>query len=150
MIWIIVVHVHETTFALPMENSPAWLNYLKNFIPTVLFYGGGLAVDTFLVLSGMLVAMSILRELDKKRRFNPLILYLHRYIRITAPLAALILFVVSFAVYMGEGVYWKVQMESLMEPCMTNWWATLLHIQNYVDPGNMVSILNPLRIQFQA
>ncbi|KXJ72976.1 hypothetical protein RP20_CCG016825 [Aedes albopictus] len=137
MIWIIVVHVHETTFALPMENSPAWLNYLKNFIPTVLFYGGGLAVDTFLVLSGMLVAMSILRELDKKRRFNPLMLYLHRYIRITAPLAALILFVVSFAVYMGEGVYWKVQMESLMEPCMTNWWAALLHIQNYVDPGNM-------------
>lgn len=121
-----------------MENTPTWLGYLEKFIPTVLFYGGGLAVDTFLVLSGMLVAMSMLRELDKEGKFNPLMLYLHRYIRITAPLAALILFAVSFAIYMGEGVYWKAQMDSLKQPCLTNWWAALLHIQNYVDPANMV------------
>ncbi|KXJ74409.1 hypothetical protein RP20_CCG013733 [Aedes albopictus] len=137
MIWIIVLHVHDMSNTVPWENDPARVEYLRGFWASLLHYSGMLAVDTFLVLSGMLVAMSMLRELDKKGKINPLMLYLHRYIRITAPLAALILFVVSFAVYMGEGVFWKVNFDFLKSGCLENWWAALLHIQNYVDPQNM-------------
>ncbi|KXJ73198.1 hypothetical protein RP20_CCG016320 [Aedes albopictus] len=137
MIWIIVLHVHDMANTKPWENDPARVEYLRGFWASLLHYSGMLAVDTFLVLSGMLVAMSMLRELDKKGKINPLMLYLHRYIRITAPLAPLILFVVSFAVYMGEGVFWKVNFDFLKSGCLENWWAALLHIQNYVDPQNM-------------
>ncbi|XP_062544956.1 LOW QUALITY PROTEIN: nose resistant to fluoxetine protein 6-like [Armigeres subalbatus] len=137
MIWIIVLHVHDMSNTVPWENNPAREEYLRSFVASVLHYSGMLAVDTFFVLSGMLVAMSMLRELDKKGKINPLMLYLHRYIRITAPLAALILFVVSFAAYMGEGVFWKANIEFLKQGCVANWWSALLHIQNYVDPQNM-------------
>ncbi|XP_062544983.1 nose resistant to fluoxetine protein 6-like [Armigeres subalbatus] len=137
MIWIILVHIHELLFVVLWENNPTLWKYIGGFVPSVLHFTGYLAVDTFLVLSGMLVAMSMLRELDKKGKINPLMLYLHRYIRITAPYAAMILFVVSFAKYMGEGVLWKVHMEGFKESCMTNWWAALLHVQNYVYPNSM-------------
>ncbi|KXJ73197.1 hypothetical protein RP20_CCG016319 [Aedes albopictus] len=137
MIWIIIVHIHEFLLVALWKNSPTMWKYIRSFVPSVLHFTGYLAVDTFLVLSGMLVAMSMLRELDKKGKINPLMLYLHRYIRITAPYAAMILFVVSFAQYMGEGVLWKVHMNGFKQSCVTNWWAALLHIQNYVAPNEM-------------
>lgn len=139
MIWIIVVHIHEFLLVVLWKNNPTVWKYIGTFVPSVLHFTGYLAVDTFLVLSGMLVAMSMLRELDKKGKINPLKLYFHRYIRITAPLAAMILFVVSFAGYMGEGVLWKVHMDGFKQSCVTNWWAALLHVQNYVAKNDMVS-----------
>ncbi|XP_065094529.1 nose resistant to fluoxetine protein 6-like [Ochlerotatus camptorhynchus] len=137
MIWIIVLHIHDTLNLVLWENAPTQLGYIRGFTPSLLYFSGMLAVDTFLVLSGMLVAMSMLRGLDKNGKINPLKLYLHRYIRITGPFAALILFVVSFASYMGEGVLWKPILGDLKQACEKNWWAALLYIQNYVDPGNM-------------
>ena len=39
-------------------------------------------VDTFFLMSGLLVAMSLLRQLDRNRgKFNLFRFYLHRYIR---------------------------------------------------------------------
>ncbi|XP_055600177.1 nose resistant to fluoxetine protein 6-like [Uranotaenia lowii] len=137
MIWVIVVHVHESMGSIPVDNSPARLNYMVSFVSSTLWMTGYLAVDTFLALSGMLVAMSMLRELDKKQKFNPLMLYLHRYIRITAPLAALVLITVSFTTYMGEGILWKPVMDRLQDTCLKYWWSTLLHVQNYVNPDDM-------------
>ncbi|XP_058811134.1 nose resistant to fluoxetine protein 6-like [Topomyia yanbarensis] len=137
MIWIIVVHIHESISPVPVNNNPARMSYLSSFGSVVMFGMGYLAVDTFLALSGMLVAWNLLKELDKKGKINPLMLYLHRYIRITAPLAALILFVVSFAKYMGEGILWKTILDVSDETCSQYWWSALLHIQNYVNPRNM-------------
>ncbi|XP_058814383.1 nose resistant to fluoxetine protein 6-like [Topomyia yanbarensis] len=136
MIWIIVVHCHESITVVPVKNDPVRMSYLSSFGSVVMFGMGYLAVDTFLALSGMLVAWNLLKELDKKGTINPLMLYLHRYIRITAPFAALILFVVSFAKYMGEGILWKTILDGNAETCSQYWWSALLHIQNYVNPRN--------------
>ncbi|XP_055551537.1 nose resistant to fluoxetine protein 6-like [Wyeomyia smithii] len=137
MIWIIVVHIHESIVPVPMNNPEARNDYLDSFGSVLIFGMGYLAVDTFLALSGMLVAWNILKELDKKGKINPLMLYLHRYIRITAPFAALVLFVVSFSKYMGEGLLWKSIIERNAEICSQYWWSALLHIQNYVNPRSM-------------
>ena len=41
-----------------------------------------LAVDTFLLMSGLLVTCSLLRDLDRNRgRFNVFLFYFHRYMR---------------------------------------------------------------------
>jgi peptidoglycan/LPS O-acetylase OafA/YrhL len=43
------------------------------------------SVDSFLVLSGLLVAYTLLKELDRsKGRFNVLLFYVHRYLRYTS------------------------------------------------------------------
>lgn len=41
------------------------------------------AVDTFLLMSGLLVSYGLIKQLDdNKGRFNPIKLYLHRYLRL--------------------------------------------------------------------
>ncbi|EDS30955.1 conserved hypothetical protein [Culex quinquefasciatus] len=137
MLWIIIVHIHESIIHVPIENAPGRMDYMGTFGSSILFTSGYLAVDTFLALSGMLVAFNILNELDKNGKINPLKMYLHRYIRITGPYAALILFGVSFAKYMGEGLLWNPIMEHHEASCSKYWWSALLYIQNYVNPTNM-------------
>ncbi|XP_001849838.2 nose resistant to fluoxetine protein 6 [Culex quinquefasciatus] len=137
MIWIIVHHVHETSVSYPVSNPQTRLDYLFSFVSSATANSGSLAVDAFLAMGGMLVSITMLRELDKAGKINPLMLYLRRYIRLTAPYAALILFVVSFPMYMGDGPLWKSTMTSLQRGCLENWWSALLHIQNYVNPRNM-------------
>lgn len=139
MLWIIIVHIHESIIHVPIENAPGRMDYMGTFGSSILFTSGYLAVDTFLALSGMLVAFNILNELDKNGKINPLKMYLHRYIRITGPYAALILFGVSFAKYMGEGLLWNPIMDHHEASCSKYWWSALLYIQNYVNPTNMVS-----------
>lgn len=50
------------------------------------FHGGvtmaTVAVDTFFLMSGLLVSYLLLRELDRnKGRFNVILFYVHRYLR---------------------------------------------------------------------
>ncbi|XP_055613193.1 nose resistant to fluoxetine protein 6-like [Uranotaenia lowii] len=140
MIWIIVVHVHETGLEIPVDNATARVMHMASFFSSAIWLTGYFAVDTFLALGGMLAAMSILRELDKRRTINLPMLYLHRYIRITAPLAALVLMSVSFIKYIGEGVMWKAVIDPTQEVCLKYWWSVLLHIQNYVNTENMCHV----------
>lgn len=60
-------------------------------------YGFFVAVDTFFVLSGMLLCINFLKERDLGKPFNVFTFYLKRYIRLTPPLAAAMLFGVVFA-----------------------------------------------------
>ena len=42
---------------------------------------GTVTVDTFFVMGGALVAYNLLRELDKSKKINVFMLYIHRYLR---------------------------------------------------------------------
>ncbi|XP_065079915.1 nose resistant to fluoxetine protein 6-like [Ochlerotatus camptorhynchus] len=137
MIWIIIYHVQDTLPKVPVINRSSRSAFLEGPASTVMLHSGAFAVDTFFVLSGMLVAWNMLKELDKKGRINLFQFYLQRYIRITVPLAVLVLFVTSFAVYVGEGPQWKPSLFKMQDTCSKYWWSTLLHIQNYVNPGNI-------------
>jgi len=46
------------------------------------FTRGGMAVDTFFVMGGLLVSLSLLRELKRNNgRFNVYSFYFHRFLR---------------------------------------------------------------------
>lgn len=66
-------------------------------------------------------------------------MYLHRYLRLTPVFAFLILLVVSLFRHIGSGPYSTVDYNSNAIPCMKYWWSALLHIQNYVNPQEIVS-----------
>lgn len=98
-----------------------------------------MAVDTFFVMTGMLLTRSLLIQIEKGRLNIPK-LYLHRYLRITPVLAFLILISLSIMKYFGETpLYSQVYHNIFKRRCEKNWWAALLHIQNYYDPLNYVS-----------
>ena len=51
------------------------------------------AVDTFLLMSGLLVSYLFLHELDRiNGRFNIVLFYLHRYLRLTAVYVFILIF----------------------------------------------------------
>jgi peptidoglycan/LPS O-acetylase OafA/YrhL len=87
-------------------------------------------VDTFFFLSGFLVCLTLLRQLDRNDgRFNPLLFYLHRYLRLTPALAAVILLQASLFRRVGDGPLWFT-IEEAAEDCRANWWKNLLYIGN--------------------
>lgn len=64
-------------------------------------------------------------------------MYLHRYLRMTPLLGVYILSSMSLFRFLGNGPVWPISVEFLSENCKQYWWTTLLHIQNYVNPGTI-------------
>uniref|UniRef100_A0A182P5T9 Nose resistant-to-fluoxetine protein N-terminal domain-containing protein n=1 Tax=Anopheles epiroticus TaxID=199890 RepID=A0A182P5T9_9DIPT len=132
MLWIIVNHVHDSTYIIPTVNIPVRQEYADSYFGVLLHRLGAKAVDIFLMLSGMLVSLKMLRELERTKRLNVAELWLHRYVRLTPAYAALILFGASFVELLGEGVLYKLVSEDLLLACHKSWWSGLLYVQNYV------------------
>lgn len=80
-----------------------------------------------------MVTTSTLNALDRKTLNIPRMI-LHRYLRYTPALAALILFNVTFYGMLCDG---PLITRGLKEKCIRNWWSALLHIQNYANPKSI-------------
>lgn len=126
-----------------------------------------IAVDTFFVMGGLLVARSALQHIERwapnctqrihlisifsrnpfRGTFNIPKMYLHRYLRTIPVLGILILIIVSILKFFGSGPYFRfVSTAALTSQCDQYWWAALLHIQNYYNPMEAVMTLNHFRI----
>ncbi|XP_069694766.1 nose resistant to fluoxetine protein 6-like [Periplaneta americana] len=132
MCWIVLGHHY---FLIKDVSAPAinivfinrWVRSWEN-MPLVNFV---MAVDTFLLLSGLLVAYVFLKQMRRPdAHFNIPLHYLHRYIRLTPVLAALMLIQLSLMDHLGSGPIWGTNVYQT-ELCRRNWWAALLYIQNY-------------------
>lgn len=75
-----------------------------------------------------------LRDLDKsKGSINYPFKIVKRYFRVIPSLMASILFILTMMKYLGTGPIWSYVISGRMNPCWTNWWKTLLFIQNYTE-----------------
>ncbi|XP_058117415.1 O-acyltransferase like protein-like [Anopheles ziemanni] len=137
MLWIIVNHVHDSALGIPTFNIPVRQEYTESYFGALFHRLGGKAVDIFLMLSGMLVSMKMLRELERTKRLNVWELWVHRIVRLTPAYAALILFGIAFVEWVGEGVLAKLVSEELIAACNKSWWSALLYVQNYAHHSSM-------------
>lgn len=64
-------------------------------------------------------------------------LYVYRYLTNTPTVAFCVIFIIAFSAYVKSGA--MLLSEIMANNCKTYWWSTLLHIQNYVNPHDMVS-----------
>lgn len=71
-------------------------------------------------------------------------MYANRYIRITTALAPIILFTVTFLRLSGSGPEWTARTNQIIGFCDKYWWSALLHVQNYVNPFEVVGIATGL------
>lgn len=86
-----------------------------------------MVVDTFFLVSGLLVSYLLLRELDRnKGKFNVGLFYLHRYLRLTPVYALLLGFVATLIVYVGTGPNWYT-VGLVSDGCRAVWWRNLLY-----------------------
>ncbi|CRK88312.1 CLUMA_CG002091, isoform A [Clunio marinus] len=132
LFWIILGHRFEYQRLFPNANTVTFLEHYDHFY-IALHTAFNIAVDTFFVMGSLLATTSILNALDK-RRLNIPRLILHRYLRYTPVLAALVLFTASLSRFFITGPFGE---DIEVVNCQNYWWSTLLHIQNYVNPTQL-------------
>ncbi|XP_059473381.1 O-acyltransferase like protein-like [Neocloeon triangulifer] len=139
--WVVLGHRYEIfAMAMPFMNSFQIYTLPQEFssmpIINALF-----SVDTFFVLSGFLVTYICCTDAVKGRKFNIIQYYVYRYLRLTAPVAFMILFIAFIMYHLGNGPQWNVLFWSQSQTCKDRWWTTLLYINNVVDYPSMSTCL---------
>ncbi|KAJ8954786.1 hypothetical protein NQ318_014897 [Aromia moschata] len=104
-----------------------------------LFFHGDLFVDSFFILSGLLVTYCLLVQYDK-RFINPGLLIFLRYVRLTPVYAFAIFYYATLFNYSGFGPMWKIIVSAEVQDCRENWWTNLLYISNYVNTEHMCMV----------
>ncbi|VEN59111.1 unnamed protein product [Callosobruchus maculatus] len=135
MMWIILGHLYGIVVMMPKEN---FLDFIKvhESIEGAFPIAANLAVDTFFVVGGLLVSYVFLTLEDMRININFFWFYLHRFMRLTPSLLALIIFCVTLMDRIAYGPFWTLAVYKIKNTCIKNWWSTLLYVQNYVNPTN--------------
>ncbi|XP_026326316.1 nose resistant to fluoxetine protein 6-like [Hyposmocoma kahamanoa] len=92
------------------------------------------SVDTFFMLSGLLVVYTFVGKVSGMKLIKNLhLFYLNRYLRMFPVLAATILLQVGVLHYVYDGAQWhRVALQT--DYCRSSWWLTLLYVQNFFPP----------------
>ncbi|CAG9762434.1 unnamed protein product [Ceutorhynchus assimilis] len=130
--YVIIGHRYLMMMFFPVINSLHIMEWIL-FVRSTAITGGTLCVDSFFMISGMLVSLGFFEE-TSKRKMNWFMFYFHRYMRITPPLALVVLWYCTLMQHFGSGPLWNDMLEVIQKPCQDYWWATIMHIQNYVHP----------------
>ncbi|XP_049868301.1 nose resistant to fluoxetine protein 6-like [Pectinophora gossypiella] len=131
MIWVVIGHGF-ITFP-PVINALDTIDFIKSYKSSWIT-AAIITVDTFFMLSGMLVVYSTAGKLTGMKLLKNLhMFYLHRLLRMFPLLAALVLIQASIAHRISDGPLWdRIAWET--DTCRMYWWNVLLYIQNYVGP----------------
>lgn len=135
IIVIIMDHRFGTFLTGPIINYDYIEQQYRSHHAAFLFHGD-LFVDSFFVLSGLLVTYMLLVQFDK-RVVNPLFIIFLRYIRLTPLYAFVIFYYASVLNHIGAGPLWKSIIGAESADCRANWWTSLLYISNYVNDKHM-------------
>ncbi|XP_069026572.1 O-acyltransferase like protein [Embiotoca jacksoni] len=135
LLWIICGHSAQFPVFNNLDNYKNWKQTVESSPLYVLTISGPvfLAVDTFLLLGGLLSARSLLDSIDKaENKLSPSLVanYLFKRIKRIQPLHLFIMCLTIGLISMVHwGPYWFPFIDTLMD-CKTYWWANLLLISN--------------------
>ncbi|XP_014224477.1 nose resistant to fluoxetine protein 6-like [Trichogramma pretiosum] len=106
---------------------------------SLLILNGNIVTDTFFLLSGILLAYTLMAKKGKDGTptFSVINLYLNRYLRLTPAYAIIVGFYATLFEKLGSGPKWDTWVNSSKENCRANWWINLLYVNNYVNLETM-------------
>lgn len=132
LLWIIANHTWQgiNSYSEYVENMEVFSSKVKEFsfqpIMNVTF-----AVETFLLLSGLLIAYTMFKDMEKHGKFRILYFYIYRFFRI-APLYYLFIFLaIKVFPKLGSGPVYNWRMLSY-NTCQQYWWTNILYINNFI------------------
>ncbi|XP_043199421.1 nose resistant to fluoxetine protein 6-like [Amphibalanus amphitrite] len=128
--WVILGHTYFFLVPFKHQNITKLLSFFGN-LGFLTITDATVSVDTFFLLSGLLVSYSVMRSLDKTNgKFNILMFYVHRYIRLTPVMMMVIGFVSTLYLHLGTGPFWGVASQSNPLLCQQKWWMNMLYVNN--------------------
>ncbi|KAK5986399.1 Acyltransferase [Trichostrongylus colubriformis] len=141
MTWVAVGHTLGTN----AMSSDALLPVLSLWNPllSTAFTNAFLSVDTFFLLSGILVAYLFFKARPPSKRvkspFTWILFYVHRYLRLTPPMMIFIgLYTVMLPFTNGPWTASNAgnRMNTYEEACQKYWWRNMLYINNFFGMEN--------------
>ncbi|XP_039751373.1 nose resistant to fluoxetine protein 6-like [Pararge aegeria] len=131
--WVIVGHVFYIIGFIP-ANPIDTVNWSQSY-ESLWITTATLTVDTFFLLSGLLLVYITAKKLTGRELIKNLpFFYLNRLLRMFPLLAAVVLYEASFSNRVADGPLWNRFMVNNAHKCRTFWWTTLLHLQNFINP----------------
>ncbi|XP_064458369.1 nose resistant to fluoxetine protein 6-like [Ornithodoros turicata] len=95
------------------------------------------AVETFVTISGILVAYTSLEKLEKSDgQLSLFIYYFHRYWRLT-PAFILVSLLMILLPLTGSGPVWNETLQPYAQACERNWWTNPLYIGSWIRREDM-------------
>lgn len=79
-------------------------------------------------------------------KINLLFYYVHRYLRMTPLMMAIIAFCATLLKYIGEGPSWSDSIVMYDGWCQHNWWLNSLYLHNFINTNNMVSVQDKILV----
>ncbi|KAH1014290.1 hypothetical protein HUJ04_003149 [Dendroctonus ponderosae] len=131
MMWVMFCHVFFTTLYGPLSNTMDLYKFLTDDIKSLIIANAPFSVDSFLVVTGLLVVYNFMKSQHQGKKFNIFTYFRHRYIRLTPPIIPIMLACMFLLPFFGSGPYYPELDASIGRPCRRSWWALLLHVQNY-------------------
>ncbi|XP_053208428.1 nose resistant to fluoxetine protein 6-like isoform X2 [Panonychus citri] len=137
MFWIIGGHSYSFAMQWLFFQNSQDIEYDSKMIISQIYANTNFSVDCFFFISGLLVGLSVFKELRRKGRINYLQFYLHRYLRMTPLMMIIIGFCVNLLKYMGSGPSWSESTTMFDQWCQNNWWINSLYLHNFINRENM-------------
>ncbi|KAL3870249.1 hypothetical protein ACJMK2_038326 [Sinanodonta woodiana] len=138
MFWVILGHTY--VFGLGyVSNLGSFLPNMLNRFTFQAISNATVAVDSFFLLSGLLLAFLTFRELKKAggiKEFSWGLFYFHRFWRLTPPYMLLMMVYVPTIKYWSDGPFWPKDGFEI-NYCKDTWWKNLIYINNFVDLNKM-------------
>jgi len=129
--WVMIGHTYD--WSLPLIKNPATQLALAKKMSFQFVTNAWFSVDSFLFLSGFLLAYLTIRELNRKGRMPWLLFYFHRFWRLTPVYLFVILLFWKLNVFWVDGPS-SLPMTPEADVCATYWWTNMLYINNFY-PG---------------
>ncbi|RUS73916.1 hypothetical protein EGW08_018321 [Elysia chlorotica] len=131
MAWVLLSHFF-TFGAQSASNAYSKASVWNDRWTFLVVNNASVTVDTFFVMSGLLVSFSTLRQLKSKGwKINWVRFYVHRYWRLTPTYMMVLLLTLGLQQYCGEGPKWPSVSPSDKRNCEKYWWTNLLYINNF-------------------
>nr|XP_027226453.1 nose resistant to fluoxetine protein 6-like [Penaeus vannamei] len=122
---LILIYLASNPTELPELVKPAAFQMIAN---------GDLSVDTFFLMSGTLVCLSVLKQMSQTGKFNAALYYLHRIIRLLPPIAMTDAFLATVSGLLVTGPLAGLYRSFYLKGCRHSWWMDVTFISNLLFP----------------
>jgi peptidoglycan/LPS O-acetylase OafA/YrhL len=128
-ILIFFAHKAFEEFFYPLNDRTSMMTFMTSSLMT-LFRASFIYTEVFIMISGFLVAHSLIGKLQRGRRINIIKEIFGRYFRLMPPVLMLILFTTFILPLMGRGPLWTMLIDRQAEICKRTAWWNVFMVQN--------------------
>ncbi|KAL6435944.1 hypothetical protein ACFW04_005652 [Cataglyphis niger] len=129
-ITLYVAHQLVTISRIPFSNRTSLTEIANNPASSILRVSL-VYTDAFLLLSGLLTAYNMARELKIRGEIRWFCRFIARFIRLSPALLAVVFWYAFVMEHVGSGPQWNSVITANAELCKHNAWTNLLYVQNF-------------------